>query len=92
KLRALAEEGKGELAVLHNRWEEYSQMNFSCMESASLPLAQLKHCQSKAYFTFYSRHPLKALRLFFASSGYNYSLKGLVITPLKLIKNFLAKQ
>ena len=92
KLRALAEEGKGELAVLHNRWEEYSQMNFSCMESASLPLAQLKHWQSKAYFTFYSRHPLKALRLFFASSGYNYSLKGLVIAPLKLIKNFLAKQ
>jgi radical SAM superfamily enzyme YgiQ (UPF0313 family) len=91
KLRALAEEGRGELKILHNRWEEYSQINFSCMESSNLPLNQLKYWQSRSYFTYYSRHPVKALKLFSTSSGYNYSLKGMFITPLKLIKNFLKK-
>lgn len=89
KLRALAEEGRGELKILHNRWEEYSQINFSCMESSNLPLNQLKYWQSRAYFTYYSRHPIKALKLFFPSSGYNYSPKGLFLAPLELLKNFL---
>ena len=92
KLRALAEEGSRGLKLLHNKWEEYSQINFSCMESESLPLKQLKYWQSRAYFTFYGRHPVKALELFFSASGYNYSLRGLLITPFKLLRNFFLKK
>ncbi len=92
KLRALAEEGRGGLKLLHSKWEEYSQINFSCMESETLPLSMLRYWQSRAYFTFYRRHPIKAIGLFFSSSGYNYSLKGLFIAPLKLLRNFLSKK
>lgn len=89
KIRAMAEKGEGGLRILHNRWEDYNQLNFSCLESAALPLDELKKWQSKAYFTFYSKHPLKGLRLFLDSSGYNYNISALLKIPIMLLGNLL---
>jgi len=91
KLRTLAEKGKGGLKILHNRWEDYNQFNYSCFESDSLPLDELKRWQSKAYLTFYSHHPLKGINLFLDSSGYNYNLKAFVKVPFMLLRNLLKR-
>ncbi|MBW1795803.1 MAG: B12-binding domain-containing radical SAM protein [Deltaproteobacteria bacterium] len=91
KLRALAEKGKGGLKILHNRWEDYNQFNYSCFESDSLSLDELKKWQSRAYLTFYSHHPLKGIDLFLDSSGYNYNLKAFVKVPFMLLGNLLKK-
>jgi radical SAM superfamily enzyme YgiQ (UPF0313 family) len=91
-LRKIAEEGKSGLRILHNRWDEYSQLNFSCMELSNIPIRELKHWQSKAYFIFYMRHPFKAFNLIFSESGYNYSLKGLIVAPFKLFLNFMRRR
>lgn len=88
-IRKLAEEGRKELRILHNRWEDYQQFNYSCFELENLPLAELKKWQSNAYFTFYLHHPFKGFSLFFDRSAYNYRLSGLLTIPLRLIKNKL---
>ena len=91
KLRALAEKEEGGLKILHSRWEDYDQFNYSCLESDSLPLDELKRWQSKAYLTFYCYHPLKGMDLFLDSSGYNYNLKAFVKVPFMLLRNLLKK-
>ena len=89
KIYQIAQKGEGGLRILHRRWEDYNQFNFSCLESDSLPLDELKKWQSRAYFVFYARHPIKGLRLFFDSSGYNYNIGAIFKIPLMLIFNFL---
>jgi len=89
QLRKIAETPGSGLRVLHNRWEDYQQFNYNCLESETFPLAELKKWQSKAYFIFYAHHPLKALGLFFSGSAYNYRLSGFFKLPLMLLRNLL---
>ncbi|MFH0865127.1 MAG: radical SAM protein [Bacteroidota bacterium] len=89
--RKLAEEGAGGLKILHNTWENYQQFNYDCMASENFSANELKKWQSNAYFTFYLHHPLKALGLFFSRSAYNYNLKGIILLPIKLLKNKFKK-
>jgi len=91
ELRRLAQEGAGGLSIMHNRWEDYQQFDFSCLQSSALPLAALKRWQSRAYFAFYSRHPFKALGLFTDGSAYNYRLSGLFGIMKMLLRNLRSK-
>ncbi len=86
-IREMAEQGTSGLNILHNRWMEYNQFNYSCFEVEGLPLAELKKWQAYAYFTFYLHHPLKALKMFFDRSSYNYKTKALFVIPLMLLRN-----
>ncbi len=90
EIRRLAENKGSGLRILHNKWEDYQQFNYSCFELETIPLHELKRWQAKAYFTFYLHHPFKAMRLFIESSAYNYKLKGLIKIPFILLKNFLS--
>lgn len=87
RLRELAEKGLGGMRILNNNWQNYNQFNYDCFELENLPLSELKKWQAKAYFTFYSRHPLKAMNLFLDQSGYNYRIK----TLFKVIPGFIKK-
>lgn len=91
KIRQLAEVKTGGLHILHSRWQDYNQFNYSCMESDNLSLNDLKKWQAKAYFTFYLHHPGKALVLFLDKSGYNYKIKGILHIPWMLFKNLFSK-
>lgn len=91
EIRKMAEKGVGGLRILHNRWEEYNQFNFGCYELSNLPLSELRRWQSKAYFCFYMRHPLKAIMLFLDKSSYNYNMKALFRVPLMLLSRKLGK-
>jgi len=91
KIRQLAEIHAGGLRILHSRWQDYNQFNYSCMESEDLSLGDLKKWQAKAYFTFYLHHPGKALVLFLDKSGYNYKIKGILHIPWMLLKNLFWK-
>ena len=92
ELRKLAKQKTGGLRLIHNRWEDYQQFNYSCLELENLSVNELKKWQAIAYFTFYLHHPLKALGLFFSSSAYNYNLNAIKKIPLMLLKNMLKKQ
>lgn len=87
QFRKMAVEGKGGMRILHNRWEDYNQFNYDCYELESLPVAELKKWQSKAYYLFYMRHPIKGLKLFLDGAGYNYNLRALFTIPLMLLRN-----
>jgi len=87
EIRKMSEQGVGGLRILHNRWEEYNQFNFSCYELNNLPLPELRRWQSRAYFCFYMRHPLKGLKMFLDKSSYNYNIKALFVIPLMLFRN-----
>lgn len=91
ELRSLAQEGAGGLSIMHDRWEDYQQFDFSCLQSSALPLAELKKWQSLCYFAFYSRHPLKALGLFTDGSAYNYRLSGFFGIMKMLLRNLRGK-
>ncbi|MCQ9208837.1 MAG: B12-binding domain-containing radical SAM protein [Omnitrophica bacterium] len=91
EIRKLAEQRTGGLRILHNRWEDYNQFNYSCYELDNLPLKELKKWQSNAYFSFYIRHPLKAIGLFLDKSSYNYNIKALLKIPLMLLIRKLKK-
>ena len=91
EFRKLAEQGAGGLKILHNNWTNYQQFNYDCLTSTNFSTSELKKWQSNAYFTFYMHRPLKALGLFFNRSAYNYNLKGLIVLPLKLLKNKFKK-
>jgi len=88
-IRRLAEGGDRGMRILHNRWEDYQQFNYDCFELENIPLKELKRWQSRAYFTFYLHHPVKAWKLFFSNSAYNYNIKGLIKIPMMLLKNYL---
>ncbi|HHT9153405.1 MAG TPA: B12-binding domain-containing radical SAM protein, partial [Candidatus Hypogeohydataceae bacterium YC40] len=90
QFRKMAIEGKGGMRVLHSRWEDYNQFNYNCYELENLPLAELKKWQSKAYYLFYMRHPIKGLKLFLDDAGYNYNLKALFTIPLMLLWNMIS--
>jgi anaerobic magnesium-protoporphyrin IX monomethyl ester cyclase len=83
EIRSLAERGEGGLRLLNSRWMNYNQLNYDCLESAALPLHELKKWQSRAYFSFYSRHPVRALATVFSRSVYNYKISGLVMIAKK---------
>ncbi|MBI5125687.1 MAG: B12-binding domain-containing radical SAM protein [Planctomycetes bacterium] len=89
QFRKMAVEGKSGMRVLHNRWEDYNQFNYDCYELDNIPLAELKKWQSKAYYAFYMRHPIKGMRLFLDDAGYNYNLKALFTIPLMLLRNMV---
>lgn len=89
QFRKMAMEGKGGMQILHNRWEDYNQFNYDCYELENLPLSELKKWQSKAYYLFYMRHPIKGLKLFLDDAGYNYNLKALFTIPLMLLWNMI---
>jgi len=88
-IRQLAEKGAGGLRIIHSRWQDYQQFDFSCLESKELPLEELKRWQSNAYFTYYLHNPLKALQMLFNGSSYNYSPGGIIkIVKMLLINKF----
>jgi radical SAM superfamily enzyme YgiQ (UPF0313 family) len=89
ELRAIAQMPGSGLRVLHNRWEDYQQFNYNCLEADAFPLAEMKKWQSRAYFTFYAHHPLKALSMFFSGSSYNYRFSGLIKLPFMLLRNLV---
>jgi radical SAM superfamily enzyme YgiQ (UPF0313 family) len=86
-LRKMAEQEDSGMRILHNRWDEYNQFNYSCYELTNIPLSELRRWQSKAYFSFYLRHPIKALNMVFDRSSYNYKIKTLIKMPLMLLLN-----
>lgn len=92
QFRKMAAEGKGGMRVRHNRWEDYNQFNYDCYELESLPVAELKKWQSKAYYLFYMRHPVKGLRLFIDDAGYSYNLRALLTIPFMLLRNMASGQ
>jgi len=91
ELRAIATTPGSGMRVLHDRWEDYQQFDYNCLEADGLPLAELKRWQSRAYFTFYAHNPLKALSMFLSGSAYNYSFSGLIKLPFMLLRNLLKK-
>ncbi|HQB11898.1 MAG TPA: radical SAM protein [Candidatus Omnitrophota bacterium] len=91
EFRKIAETKGSGFRILHNRWEDYQQFNYNCLESETFSLAELKRWQARAYFTFYTHHPIKGFFLFFAQSAYNYRLSGLLKLPLMLLRNLLGK-
>lgn len=91
EFRRMAERGLGGMRILHNRWEDYNQYNYDCYELENLPLKELKRWQSRAYYSFYARHPVKGLGLFMDRSGYNYSFKAILKVPVVLLRNMIRK-
>ncbi|MBN2181972.1 MAG: cobalamin-dependent protein [Sedimentisphaerales bacterium] len=86
-IRKMAEDENSGMRILHNKWDEYNQFNYSCYELTNIPLAELRRWQSRAYFSFYMRHPVKALNMVFDRSSYNYKFKALIKIPLMLLRN-----
>ena len=91
EIRKLAEhEGSG-LRILSSNWMNYNQLNYDCFELETIPLAELKKWQSRAYYTFYRHHPLKALTILFSTSVYNYKVRAIVMVAFKLLSRFFSK-
>ena len=79
ELREMAKKCVQGTKILHNQWDEYNQLQYSCYETQEFTLKELKKRQAEAYFYFYSRHPLKALSLLSDIWGY---------TPVAIAKIF----
>ncbi len=92
EVRRIAESANSGIHILHNRWKDYNQFNYSCYELENIKLEELKKWQSDAYFSFYLHHPAKALGLFLDKSAYNYNIKALVKIPLMLLKRKFSKE
>lgn len=89
ELRAMAEKKLGGMKIIHNKWNDYNQFNYSCYEKENMPIHELKKWQAKAYWTFYLHHPLKGASLFFESSSYNYNIKTLLTIPIQLLNRLI---
>lgn len=85
RVRQWAEQGKHGLRILHNQWEYYDQLHYSCFETDSLSLQELKRWQAAAYFLFYLFYPRKALAILNDASGYGYTPQALLTIPFKLL-------
>ncbi|MFH0826285.1 MAG: radical SAM protein [Candidatus Omnitrophota bacterium] len=91
EIRRLAEQRDSGLRILNNNWMNYNQLNYDCFELKKIPLAELKKWQSRAYYTFYRRHPLKALTILFSTSVYNYKVRSIVMVAFKLLLRFFSR-
>ncbi len=92
EIRKLAEAHEGGLKIVSHDWSGYNQFDYQCMELDGLPLAELKKWQSKAYFTFYAHHPLKACAMLFSSSAYNYTLVSTMKIFFRLLMRILGRE
>ncbi|KPK99242.1 MAG: hypothetical protein AMJ95_00415 [Omnitrophica WOR_2 bacterium SM23_72] len=91
EIRRLAEKKGSGLRILNNHWMNYNQLDYDCFELETISLAELKKWQSRAYYTFYSHHPLKALTILFSTSVYNYKVRAIVMVAFKLLSRFFTK-
>ena len=89
KIRTLAEKELGGMKILNNDWSHYNQMDYDCFKPGNMSINDLKKWQARAYWAFYLHHPIKGFKLFFEESSYNYTLKGLVTIPIKLLKRII---